>query len=81
MFAPFYSTLLLAFESGNVIGLRTMKLMDGDSASHEEACLMVAEKVQAMFEASLSLMIGGTFSSIVDRYREHVAENAKRLSR
>jgi hypothetical protein len=38
------------------------------------------EKVHAMFEASASLMAGGTASSVVDRYREHVAVNAKRLS-
>jgi hypothetical protein len=80
MFVPFYSTMSLAFESGNVIGLRMMKMMSGGSSSHDEAHLMVMEKVNAMFEASLSLMAGGTASSVVERYREHVAANAKRLS-
>jgi hypothetical protein len=80
MFVPFYSTMFLAFESGNVIGLRMMKMMSGGSGSHDEAHLMVMEKVHAMFEASASLMAGGTASSVVDRYREHVAANAKRLS-
>jgi hypothetical protein len=80
MFVPFYSTVFLAFESGNVIGLRMMKIMSGDSGLHDEAHLMVMEKVHAMFEASASLMAGGTASSIVDRYREHVVANAKRLS-
>jgi hypothetical protein len=80
MFVPFYSTVFLAFESGNVIGLRMMKMMFGGSGSQDEARLMVTEKVQAMFEASASLMAGGTASSVVDRYREHVAANAKRLS-
>jgi hypothetical protein len=80
MFAPFYSTVFLAFESGNVIGLRMMKMMSGGSGSHDEAHLMVMEKVHAMFEAGASLMAGGTASSVVDRYREHVAANAKRLS-
>ena len=46
----------------------------------DEAYLMVMEKVHAMFEAGASLMAGGTASSVVDRYREHVAANAKRLS-
>jgi 2-iminoacetate synthase ThiH len=41
---------------------------------------MVTEKLHAMFEAGASLMAGGTASSIVERYREHVAANAKRLS-
>src|SRR5512140_2883747 len=80
MFGPFYSTVSLAFESGNVIGLRMMKMMSGGHGSHDEANLMVMEKVHAMFEAGASLMAGGTASSIVDRYREHVAANAKRLS-
>ena len=80
MFAPFYSTVSLAFESGNVIGLRMMKMMSGGSGAHNEATLMVMEKVHAMLEASASLMSGGTATSVVDRYREHVAANAKRLS-
>jgi hypothetical protein len=37
-------------------------------------------KVNAMFEASVNLMAGGTAISVVERYREHVAANAKRLS-
>ena len=67
MFVPFYSTVFLAFESGNVIGLRMMKTMSGGSASHAEAHLMVMEKVHAMFEAGASLLVGGTASSVVDR--------------
>jgi len=81
MFGPFYSAMSLALESGNVIGLRMMKMMSGGSGSQDEAHLMVTEKVQAMFEAGASLLAGGTASSVVDRYREHVAANAERLSR
>jgi hypothetical protein len=81
MFGPFFSTVFLAFESGNVIGLRMMKIMSGGSGSHDGANLMVMEKVQAMWEASASLLAGATASSVVDRFREHVAANAKRLSR
>jgi hypothetical protein len=80
MFGPFQSTVFLALESGNVIKLRMMKMMSGGSGSYDEANLMVTEKVHAMFEAGASLMAGGTASSIVDRYRQHVAANAKRLS-
>jgi hypothetical protein len=81
MFDSFYSTVFLAFESSNVIGLRMMKMMSGGRGSHDEAHLMVMEKIQAMFEAGTSLMAGGTTNSVVDRYREHVAANAKRLRR
>jgi hypothetical protein len=80
MFVPFYSAVFLAFESGNVIGLRMMKMMSGGNGLHDEAHLMVMEKVDAMFEAGASLLAGGTASSVVDRYREYVAANAKRLS-
>ena len=80
MFVPFYSTMFLAFESGKVIGLRLMKMMSGGSGLRDEAHLMVVEKVNAMFEAGASLMTGGTANSVVERYREHVAANAKRLS-
>jgi hypothetical protein len=73
MFGPFYSTAMLAIESCNVISLRLTKLMDGTRESHEEARLMVSEKVNAMFEAGASIMAGGTASGVVDRYREHVA--------
>ena len=81
MFLPFFSTVSLAFESGNVIGLRMMKMMSGGRGSHDEAHLMVTEKLGAMLEASASLMCGATAGSVVERYREHVAANARRLSR
>jgi hypothetical protein len=54
--------------------------MSGGNGSRDETNLMVIEKVQAMFEASASLLAGATASSVVDRYRERVAANAKRLS-
>ena len=41
---------------------------------------MVSEKIDAMFEGGASLMTGATPASIIDRYREHVAANTKRLS-
>jgi hypothetical protein len=81
MFVPFYSTAMLALESCDVIGLRMTKLMFGGRDAHDEAHLMMSEKVNAMFEATASMVAGGTASSIVNRYREHVAANAKRLSR
>ena len=41
---------------------------------------MVSEKVGAMFEAGASLMAGASAASVIGRYREHVAVNARRLS-
>lgn len=81
MFSPFYSTTMLALESCDVIGLRLAKLMSGSRDSQEEAQLMMSEKVDAMFEATAILWASGSVNSVVNRYREHVAANAKRLSR
>lgn len=45
-----------------------------------EAVLMVSEKVAAAFEALASLLSGATPAAAVQRYRQHAAANAKRLS-
>jgi hypothetical protein len=80
MFFPFHSTMMLGFESGNVIGLRMIKLTRGGTDAMNEMHLMVREKVQAAFESSAHLMAGASADSVVDRYRQHVAANAERLS-
>ena len=77
---PWYASAMLAFESFEVIRLRLEKLLIGGDAADHEARLMVSEKVDAMFEAGASLMTGSTPASIIDRYRQHVAANTKRLS-
>ena len=74
------SLMLLAFEANGVIALRMMKLMRGGRSARREAKLMVSEKIHAAFEATASLMAGASGDEIVDRYRRHVAANAKRLS-
>jgi hypothetical protein len=45
----------------------------------DQANLMVAEKMAVAFEAVETLLTGGDFSIVVDRYREHVTANATRL--
>jgi hypothetical protein len=80
MFFPWYTILMLGLESNRVIGLRLMKLAGGARAAQDEARLMLSEKVNASFEAGAVLMQGGGVLSVVDRYREHVAENSDRLS-
>jgi hypothetical protein len=70
---------LLAVESSNVVGLRMMKLTSGGRDARDEAQLMLNEKIAAIFEASASLMTGGTAGSVIERYRQHVAANARRL--
>jgi hypothetical protein len=70
---------LLAIESSGVITMRAVKLMAGDVAAIQEARLMLSEKVDAAFEATASLIAGASGDQIINRYRQHVAVNAKRL--
>jgi len=57
-----------------------MKLTSGGRDARDEARLMLNEKIDAIFEAGASLMTGGTAGSVIERYRQHVAANARRLS-
>ena len=41
---------------------------------------MAGEKIAAAFEAAASWLAGATPAAIIDRYREHVAANLRRLS-
>jgi hypothetical protein len=75
------SLMLLAVEANGVIALRMMKLMRGGRSARREAKLMVSEKVRAAFEATARLMAGASGDEIVNRYRRHVAANAKRLGK
>jgi hypothetical protein len=77
---PWMASAMLAFECCEVIGLRMTKLAAGDPAADDEARLMVSEKVDAMFEATASVMAGASAADVVGRYREHVAANVRRLS-
>jgi hypothetical protein len=77
---PWLASAMLAFEACEVIRLRLAKLAGADDAADREAVLMVSEKVDAAFEAGASLMAGATPATIIGRYREHVAANARRLS-
>jgi hypothetical protein len=72
------SLMLLAVEANQVIALRMMKLMGGGRRARREA---VSEKIHAAFEATASLMTGASGDEIVQRYRRHVAANAKRLGK
>jgi hypothetical protein len=80
MFEPWFSVTLLALESSEVIGLRVAKLAGGSVDAQHEVYLMVSEKIDAVVEAGAGLLCGGTAVYVINRYREHVAANANRLS-
>jgi hypothetical protein len=79
MYNPF-AVAMLAFEAQRVVELRLVKMSWGGAAAQAEASRMVSEKIGASIEASGSLMMGGSLDAVVARYREHVAENTKRLT-
>ncbi|MGO9356749.1 MAG: hypothetical protein ACLP1D_03635 [Xanthobacteraceae bacterium] len=81
MFPPFISATLLALEAQTVIVLRALKIAGGDHDAAHEARLMMAEKVDAAWEAAHSLSTGGTAAAVIDRYRDLVAANVQRLRR
>ena len=79
MYNPF-AVALLAFEAQKVIELRLVRMAWGGAAAQAEASQMISEKISASIEATSSLMLGGSLDAVVARYREHVAENTKRLT-
>ena len=80
MFRPWFNVTMLALESIEVIGLRVAKLVGGDAGALQEAHLMVSEKIDAVVEVGARLSCGGTSINAINRFREHVAANAERLS-
>ncbi len=77
---PWYAGSMLALEASEVVRLRMEKFANGEEDVEQEAQLMVVEKIVAAFEAGASWLAGASASSIIGRYREHVAANARRLS-
>ena len=80
MLNPFLAVVLLGLEANRVINLRIMKIAKGGEDARNEAFLMVDEKVRAALEACASLFGGHGPEVVINRYREHVAANAKRLA-
>ena len=79
-FYPWYPALMLAVESNNVMDIRLRSIATGKVNANEEARLMISEKVDAAFEASLMVVSGRKPADVIDFYRKHVAANAARLS-
>ncbi len=77
---PWLASTMLAFEACEVIRLRLAKFASADAGAGSEVRLMVSEKVDAAFEAGTSWLAGATAATIIGRYREHVADNVRRLS-
>ncbi len=80
MLEAWLSAVMFAVESSEVVRLRMMKLSHGGGDAYSEAALMLREKLAAGVEAHRAIWSGDTIASVIARYREHVAANAKRLA-
>ena len=80
MFDAWLSAAMLALECSAVVNLRLMKIAEGGSDAYAEASLMMEEKLAAAVEAQTAFWSGNSIYSVIERYREHVAANTKRLT-
>ena len=80
MLGPWFTVVLLALESSEVIGLRVAKLARGGVDAEREAHLLVNEKIVAAFDVGMRLVCGETTNHVIDGVREQVVANAQRLS-
>ncbi len=64
---------MLAREAQKVIELWLVRLAWGRRDGRAEATLMIIEKIGVAVAAAETLMSGGSPSTVVSRYREHVA--------
>ena len=80
MLNPFCAAFLLAVEAQKVIELRLVRIAWGGADAQAEMVSMVGEKVVAAMEAANTLLAGGTHDQVLARYRELVADNARRLA-
>jgi hypothetical protein len=78
----------LGLESWQVIGWRTMRMMQGGAAAQDEGVRMVTEKWQASMELGLSAMTGASgltpeaqARTAVRHFQKRVTANRKRLSK
>lgn len=78
--SPWFTVVSLALESSEVIGLRVARLARGGSEAQHEAHLILSEKMGAVFEIAATLLSGATAAHVVDRIRDQVTANARRLS-
>jgi len=80
IFSPWFTVVSLMLESSEVIGLRVAKLAGGGLDAQHEAHLILSEKVDALFEVTARLIYGAKIIDVIERIREQVAANARRLS-
>ncbi len=83
-----YEWWQLGFESWQVVGMRSWRMMQGGAAARDESVRMVSEKLQANMELGLAAMAGeggvtpeAQARKAIRHYQKRVTANRKRLSR
>ena len=71
----------LAFEAGQVIPLRLMRIAAGGAAGKRESRRMVREKVDAAAHAGIAFAFGDSPQKIVRQVRRKVRANRRRLAK
>ncbi len=79
MLNAWYTATMLAFEAGDVMRLRTVRIARGGVYAYEEIYIMVVEKIMAAIELLTPNQGGRTPMSAIERFRYLVAANASRL--
>jgi hypothetical protein len=80
MFGFWHGSAMLAWETQEVMWLRTIRMMQGGKIAQREAHRMVTEKVLAASEAASQLAAGKTPDHVVRSVRRIVRANKRRLS-
>jgi hypothetical protein len=80
MYPSWFSLMMLAAESQQVIVLRTLKLARGGGKAKTEARRIVSEKMVSAGVEGVRLASGATPQSVVSRYRKKVRANLRRLN-
>jgi hypothetical protein len=75
-----FPIMTLMLDAASVIGIR-LRMMALGKSTPNELVLMVTEKLNALEEAKVIMMRGGSPSLVIDNYQKIVAANVVRLSR
>ena len=81
IYRSWFSLMMLAAESQQVIMLRTLKLAAGGKKAKAEARRMISEKVVSAGVEGTRLVLGATPYSTISRYRKKVQANSRRLTK
>jgi hypothetical protein len=75
-----FPIMTLMLDAASVIEIR-LRMMALGKSTPNELVLMVTEKLNALEEAKVIMMRGGSPSLVIDNYQKIVAANVVRLSR